>query len=215
MDNVTFGKTAETLFDDNSIEGSFDEFSSAFCVKLGEAVAAASGRKRVGVCAAHSRHEAHTPHHEYGALHGAHSKRITRSLLCGLASGGSQTYEFDGATPAEAAFFAKTGGCEVTLCVRVSESRVRIFLYDKDGLYPERSFERKIADYLNNESVFNGEYYETQQVKTASRAYLDAVTDYCTVSLSGMKIVFESDNAATNTAKNAVAAAARGRKCRV
>lgn len=174
MENLVFGSQKKDLFDDYGIEGTKEELSSVQCVKIGEAVANAIGRKKAGVCSSNTE----------GA------KRVKKALLCGLASGGCETFDIGDGFPSLAAYASKQFEYDVTISVwqETGEESIRIFFYDKDGLYPHRSFERKVTDAMSGVEQFDGTFRETSQIDNAFEEYKNSLKKFCMVPLSGISV---------------------------
>jgi len=174
MENIVFGSQKKELFDDYGIEGTKEDLNAVQCVKIGEAVASAIGRKKAGVCSSNTEH----------------SKRVKKALLCGLATGGCETFDIGDGFPALASYAAKNYQYDITISVwqDVGEESIRIYFFDKDGLYPHRSFERKVTDALSGMESFYGTFRETSFVHNAYEEYKDSLCKFCMVPLSNITV---------------------------
>lgn len=135
MSDVFFGEVKADIFGDSGIVIERGALSPEYAVRIGAAVAAASKSRRVGVMSSDS------------AI-----CRLTREgLLCGICSAGARgvdlSPDFCGFA-SMAAFAAVRLGLDAALCVYEENGKIKIDIFDRCGLYPERSFERKAAAVL-------------------------------------------------------------------
>ena len=120
---------AERIFASNGIVCPEGDFTTAFTVRLGRALAAAADKGRVGVM--------------YGG--GGSESRICGALIRGLRLGGSETVPLGVGFEAACAYAPPALRLELSLFVRVSDGTVTVSMYDRDGIYPHRSFERALT----------------------------------------------------------------------
>lgn len=139
MKNLVFGDITRErdLFDETGIAGNSCTLSAEYCVRVGEAIANVikkSETNKAGViCSAVD-----------------NCRMVKQALLCGLFAGGAHGVDFGEGFEAMAAYAASHFRLDLLLCVRQNdEGTIRVTMYDANGLYPERSFERALVGALS------------------------------------------------------------------
>ncbi|MDD4772224.1 MAG: sugar phosphate nucleotidyltransferase [Eubacteriales bacterium] len=138
MADVFFGEIKADIFGDNGIAIDKGTLTAEYAVRIGIAVAAAAGGGKIGVMSAYN----------------PFCRLIREALLCGICSTGTHGMDLSpdfGGFSSMAAFAAVRLGIGAVLCVYEDEEseNIKIDIFDRCGLYPERSFERKTAAVLS------------------------------------------------------------------
>jgi len=135
MEDVFFGQRKADWFGEGGLVIDSDQMTGELAVRIGSALSAAAKRGRIGVMCANS----------------VRSRCVKESILCGAAFAGSNGVDLVGehtGFAALAAFAAVRMNLALAVCVTEEEKQIRIRLFDRYGLYPERSVERALAGAL-------------------------------------------------------------------
>lgn len=133
------------------------------CMMLGFAMAKASGaHSRIGVVGGYT----------------AFEHIMKQAVLCGIAAGGAIAYDFGDGYAAMASFAAARLGMDHMLHIG-AENRmsVRIRIYDRSGLYPDRKFERALRSAMDSGSTSVSEHgvYDIERCSDLETIYRAAL----------------------------------------
>lgn len=139
MKNLVFGEITREhdLFDEAGIVGDKCTLSAEYCVRVGEAIANVVKKgetNKVGViCSSID-----------------NCRMVKQALLCGLYAGGAHGIDFGEGFESMAAYAASHFRLELLLCIRNNDDEtLHVTMYDANGLYPDRTFERALVGALS------------------------------------------------------------------
>ncbi len=158
MADVFFGEIKADIFGDSGIVIEKGTISAEYSVRIGAALGAASKNGKVGVMSADN----------------ALCRLIREGLLCGICSTGAHGVDLSpdfGGFTSMAAFAAVRLGLDASLCVYEENDKIKIDIFDRCGLYPERAFERKAASVLAGGINKQGTPTETERLPALSYIY--------------------------------------------
>jgi mannose-1-phosphate guanylyltransferase/phosphomannomutase len=176
MGGTIFGDVSAKLFKNGGISVKEELLSGEYALRLGRAVASAYKDGKIGLMYADDVRE----------------KLICDTLSCGIRCMGASAYELktlNGAFKSLAAFSARNYGFDALLFVEIVGDYAEINVYDKNGLYPTRTFERSLSSYLaiGGKEEKNGH----QKIRdNTEEDYVKSVLDYVDNSddLSGVQV---------------------------
>ena len=194
MKNLVFGEITRErdLFDEAGIVGDNCTLSAEYCVRVGEAVAAVirkSETNKAGViCSAYD-----------------NCRMVKQSLLCGLYAGGANSVDFGEGFEAMAAYAASHFRLDLLLFVRHNEDdTLRVTMYDANGLYPERSFERSLVSALSRPDSKNpGDIVliPTKKFSSLKFMYYSSLIHSIDERLNGLKVSLNDSDPAVMLSK--------------
>jgi Nucleoside-diphosphate-sugar pyrophosphorylase involved in lipopolysaccharide biosynthesis/translation initiation factor 2B, gamma/epsilon subunits (eIF-2Bgamma/eIF-2Bepsilon) len=180
MKNLVFGEITRErdLFDETGIAGDSCTLSAEYCVRVGEAIATVihkSETNKVGVIC--------------GAVDSC--RMVKQALLCGLYAGGAHSVDFGEGFESMAAYAASHFRLDLLLFVRHNEDdTLRVTMYDANGLYPERSFERSLMSALARPDSKNEEItlISTEKFSSLKFMYYSSLVHSIDTRLDGLKV---------------------------
>lgn len=168
MADVFFGEIKADIFGDGGIVLDKGMFSAEFAVRIGTALAFAAKNGRVGVMSANN----------------AICRLIREGLICGICSTGARGIDLSpdfGGFSSMAAFAAVRLGLDASLCVYEENGKIKVDIFDRCGLYPERAFERKTASVLAGGITKPGIPSEPERIPAFNYIYRSELTRAATV----------------------------------
>lgn len=135
MEDIFGGQRKADWLGEGGLVIDSDQMTGELAVRIGSALSAAAKRGRIGVMCTNS----------------VRSRCVKESILCGAAFAGSNGVDLMGehtGFAALAAFAAVRMNLALAVCVTEESKQIRIRLFDRYGLYPDRSVERALAGAL-------------------------------------------------------------------
>lgn len=181
-EDTAFCGGASTNFREGGIFVPRERMTASYAMKIGAAMASAAGQK-------------HTA--RVGVISGEGASLYSEASLCGIADRGADTYDLisDGfGFEAMGAFAAREYRLDGVAVIAEHEDGIKFSLYDQNGLYPTRAFERAAAAAM----ITGGKIGESGRIirghELAGR-YRDSLTDMCG-ELAGMSFTINENCAA-------------------
>ena len=117
------------MLDNGALRADIKTASPSFCAKVGLAIALASGGRQIGIMTDGTQN----------------SERVQSSLLRGIGEACEEAVLLGQGFEAAASYASKELGLDVSLFIRSDDRQASITIYDRNGLYPTRDFERKLV----------------------------------------------------------------------
>lgn len=115
--------------------------SPSFFMKLGSALTVASGFGRIGIMTDGN----------------GDSGRAMSAILRGISGAGGESMLLGEGFEAAASLGARIMSLDVSIFIRSIGDDIKISLFDENGLYPKRNFERSLISAISSDAVRNGE----------------------------------------------------------
>lgn len=152
----------------------------SFFMKLGSALTVASGFGRIGLMSDGSED----------------SERAMSALLRGISSAGGESMLLGEGFEAAASLASRVMTLDVSVFIRKSTDHIMILLYDENGLYPKRSFERALISAIMSDPVRNGEGRRLSRCDFVNDHYIKIMCrNRC--DLEGFKVSVKRENSAS------------------
>ena len=188
MKNLVFGEITRErdLFDETGIAGDSFTLSAEYCVRVGEAIASVV-KDKIGVICDNA----------------DNCRMVKQALLCGIYAGGAHGIDFGEGFESMAAYAASHFRLDLLLFVRQTEDdTLRVTMYDANGLYPERSFERALVSALSkSDAKYEGSLIPTEKFSSLKFMYYSSLIHSVETRLDGLSVSLNDSAAAKMLAK--------------
>ena len=194
MKNLVFGEISRErdLFDETGIAGDSFTLSAEYCVRVGEAIASVIKRSETN---------------KIGVISDSadNCRMVKQSLLCGIYAGGAHGIDFGEGFESMAAYAASHFRLDLLLFVRQNEDdTLRVTMYDANGLYPERSFERSLVGALSKSDSKHDvslKLTPTEKFSSLKFMYYSSLIHSIETRLDGLSVSLNDSAAANMLAK--------------
>ncbi len=175
------------MLDNGALRVEHKSASPSFCIRIGIALALSSPGGRIGIMTDGS----------------DVSERVSSALLRGIGKVCDEVTVLGRGFEAAASYASRALHLDLSLFIRHENGSVAIFIYDRDGLYPKRDFERAFV------SAFTSDRNDAE--RRLHLSYLDFLTEiYLPFLLSGrcplegIKVSVKTENRASKIMKEAL-----------
>ncbi|MBQ7779011.1 MAG: NTP transferase domain-containing protein [Clostridia bacterium] len=175
------------MLDEGAFRTDIRTASPSFCVRLGLALATASGGGRIGIMTDGSQN----------------SERVSSALLRGIGQIADEAVILGHGFEAAASYAGAELGLGLSLFVRSDDRQTSVTIYDRDGLYPTRDFERKFVSSFGAEKAKEEKKMRLSHIDFLNEAYLPfVVSNRCP--LEGIRVTVKNEDCASRLMKEAL-----------
>ncbi len=175
------------MLDGGALLADIHAASPSFCVRVGLSFALATGSGRIGLMTDGSQT----------------SERILSALIRGMGETADEAVILGQGFEAAASFAAIELGLSLSLFIRSDDKKISIIIYDQDGLYPTRDFERKFVSSFAAERKTQEKKMRLSRIDYLKEMYLPfLLTNRCP--LEGIKVTIKKEDCASQIMKEAL-----------
>ncbi len=175
------------MLDGGALRADIKTASPSFCVRVGAAFASQGGR--IGIMTDGSQN----------------SERVLSALIRGIGEGCDEAVILGHGFEAAASYASTELVLDLSLFIRSDDKHVAIYIYDRDGLYPTRDFERSFVSSFGNERKTEEKKMRLSRIDFLNEIYLPFLTsNRCP--LEGLKVTVKKEERASRLLKEALEA---------
>lgn len=175
------------MLDGGALRTDIKAASPSFCARVGLSIALSSGGGRFGIMTDGS----------------DVSERILSALLRGMADASEEAVILGHGFEAAASYASTELGLDLSVFIRSDDRQVSIFLYDRDGLYPTRDFERSFISSFGSEKKNAEKKMRLSRIDFLNEIYLPfLLSNRCP--LEGIKVTVKKEDSASRLMKEAL-----------
>lgn len=175
------------MLDGGALRADIRTASPSFCVRVGLSFALASGGGRIGIM-----------------TDGAQtSERVLSAFIRGMSEVADETVILGQGFEAAASYAGSELGLDLSLFIRSDDKKVSVFIYDQNGLYPTRDFERSFVSSFGNERKGAEKKMRLSRIDFLNDIYLPfLLSNRCP--LEGIKVTVKKEDCASRFMKEAL-----------
>lgn len=175
------------MLDSGALRADVKTASPSFCVRVGLALALASDGGRIGIMTDGSQN----------------SERVISALLRGIGEIGEEAIILGEGFEAAASYAGAELGLDLSLFVRSDDRQTSITIYDRNGLYPTRDFERKFVSSFGAERKTAEKKMRLSRIDFLNEIYKPfLLSNRCP--LEGLKVSVKKEDCASRVMKEAL-----------
>ncbi len=175
------------MLDGGALRADIKTASPSFCVRVGLALAISSDGGRIGIMTDGSQN----------------SERVQSSLIRGIGEAAKEAVILGQGFEAAASYASHELGLDISLFIRSDDRQASITIYDRDGLYPTRDFERRFVSSFGAERKPQEKKMRLSHIDFLNEIYLPfLMSNRCP--LEGIRVSVKKEDCASRLMKESL-----------